>query len=207
MKYVIFVTISVLISCDNHHSSSEQIIKNFDSVSKSLERTNKRVSKSTITLYAELEKKITSHDSLGKIKNLQYALQGFYEFMLKLKNKFIIVCGDSSGFAIPLKNEDDLSLTNSFFFQSKNETKYLFPQLKSTQFILRANASDSSLYIQINDWNAFKFSEDPRGSEGDIFMKKYFYNTPPFAVITILNKFENDIRKFENQVLANYLKE
>ena len=207
MKHVIFIALAGLISCNNHRSSHDRVLKDFDSVSRSLDRTNEKISKSTNILYAELEKKFTTHDSLGKINNLQHAVQDFYGFISDLKKKFIITCGDSSGITILLQSKDDLSLTNSFFFQNKSNTKYLFLQLKSTQFTLRANVADSSLKDEINNWNTFKFSEGPGGSEENKFMKRYFYSIPPVAVITILNKFEMDITKFENQVLANYLKQ
>jgi hypothetical protein len=208
MKQVILISIAFigLLSCNNHHSASEQILKDFDSVSKSLENTIENASKSTNTLYAEFEKKFAINDSFGKISLMQPTFQQFHGFMSGLKRKFIITCGDSSGTALPLQSEDNLSLTNSFFFQKNNEAMYLFPQLKEVQNYLKVIAIDSLLKDEINAWNTFKLIEGPRGDEGSKFMKKYFYNLAPVAAITILDKFENDIKKFEDKVLSNCLK-
>jgi hypothetical protein len=191
MKEMVFISIAftVLLSCNNNHSASEQVLKDFDSVSKSLENTNEKIPKSTSTLYAEFEKKFAINDSFGRISLMRPTFQNFYRFISDLKRKFIIICGDSSGTIVPLQSEDNLSLTNSFFFQKKSEAVYLFGRLKGVQNQLKAIAVDSLLKDEIKAWNTFKLIEEPGGSERDKFMKKYFYNVPPVAAITILNKF------------------
>jgi GldM N-terminal domain len=209
MKEVVFISIvfTMLISCNNNHSASEQVLKDFDSVNKSLENTNEKIPISTSTLYAEFEKKFAINDSFGRISLMQPTFQDFYEFMSGLKRKFIIICGDSSGTAVPIQSEAKLSLTNSFFFQKKSEAMYLFGRLKEVQNYLKAIAIDSLLKDEIKVWNTFKLIEEPGGNESSKFMKVHFYNIPPVAAITILSKFENDIKNFENKVLSNCLKQ
>ena len=83
----------------------------------------------------------------------------------------------------------------------------MFPRLKEVQNYLNAIAIDSSLKDEIKAWNTFKLIEEPDGKESSKFMKVYFYSVPPVAAITILSKFENDIKNFENKVLSNCLKQ
>lgn len=194
----------VLISCNNNHSASEKVLTDFDSINKSLDNTNAKIPKSTSFLYAELEKKFAINDSFGKISLMQPTFQNFYRFIADLKRKFVITCGDSSGTAVPFESEDNLSLTNSFFFKKRSDALYLFPRLKEVQNYLKIIAIDSSLKDEIKTWNIFRLMEESGGNESGKFIKMYFYNTPPVASITILSKFEKDIKDFENKVLSNY---
>jgi GldM N-terminal domain len=203
-KHIILslVVLVVLFSCANHSSTSDEFLEDFDSVSKSLEKTNGRVSKSTNTLYAELEKKFGDNGGFGKIQQMRYYVQDFYGYISDIKFRFNIACGDkSTGLMMPEESTDDLSLTNNFFIENKH-AETLVNQMKAVQKVLLLNVTDPSLKDEIERWMVIPVREKKYS-----FERAYFYNTPPVASISILNKFENDVKVFESKILTNYLKQ
>ena len=199
--FLIIMTIAGLFSCNNHRSKNEKLLNEIDNVSKSLENINEKVSKSTKTLYIQAEKKIADIEGLGKIKQMQSAVQDFYGFMSELEMNFIKDCGDDSCKMLPETSLDNLSLTNDFFLRKGNAAK-LFHQMKKVQTILLLNVADSLSSKKISDWIIIP-SFEVEGTEENKFIKGYFYFTPPVAATTILHKFENDVRVFENIILTD----
>jgi GldM N-terminal domain len=209
MKYQqfmrIFFSLSLLFyiglfSCNNHRRESERILKEFDSVNKSLEKISSEAAGKT-GLYDLLEKKWAGTDKFGKVRQMGYSVNDFYGYLTDLQRKFKIYCGDSTGAVIPSESEDKLSITNNFFIK-KGPADYLLPQLKEIHSTFLANTNNDSLRQQIG-----RLIEIPGGNKQVDFRKAWFYNVPPVAALTLLNKFELDIRSIENKILLEYLKQ
>jgi GldM N-terminal domain len=211
-----------LFSCNNHSRESERMLKEFDSVNKSLEKisldttasvgafktvsnslnkTNGLISSTATDLYNLLEKKWAGTDKFGKVRQMGYYVNDFYGYLTDLQRKFKIFCGDSTGAAIPPESEDKLSITNNFFIK-KGPADYFFPQLKEIHSSLLANTNNDSLKQQIGS-----LIEIPGGNKQVDFKKAWFYNVPPVAALTLLNKFESDVRNIENKILRDCLKQ
>jgi hypothetical protein len=206
MKYSLFFLLIInLYSCNNHHRLSDEIMQAFDSVNLSLEKTNSIISESTSDLYEALEKKFGDTGKFGQVKQMRYAVQNFNDFISKQKRDFIIICGDSTGSVLPDDIYDELSVTNEFFLAKGNDENLLH-EMKTLQAVFLANTSDSVLKEEINKW-ILAPKRVRAGSEENNFLRSYFYMVPPVAAITILNKFENDVRIFENRILTAYLKQ
>ena len=173
----------------------EDIVREFDSLNRELDNINDK--------YNDL-------DSLYKIAVSRYAeafLDQFYltlkdakGYLTDLKFRFIQFCGDSAGESIPMKNFDNTKLAHDFFSKDNGQTLYM--RLKDVQRTLMSHNDDPSLDEKI------KAMTGP-GKEGDVnaFVQTYFSDVPPVAAMTILSKFENDIRDFEIKVLQNLLKD
>lgn len=194
-----FLLATALLACTNTPAPQEpdEIMRKFDSVSHSLQKTNNSVSQSATESYKLLEKKLAGTDKAGSLQQFQYQVNDFYGYMQELKRRFYIACGDSSGTALPpsADAEDAIGITNRFF--EKNESAWvLLPQLESVQKAFRTMNRDTVLAAKIDQLTAHPGKE---------FNKGWFYNVPPVAAITMLNKFENDVRNVEQQILGNLL--
>jgi hypothetical protein len=106
---------------------------------------------------------------------------------------------------LPEASLENISLTNDFFLKRGNAVK-LFQQMKKVQTTMLLNEADSLVTKEIADWIMIPYPKE-NGNEENKFAKGYFYNAPPVAAITILHKFENDVRVFESRILTNYLKQ
>ena len=104
---------------------------------------------------------------------------------------------------LPEESGDNISPTNDFFLK-KGYAGKLFQQMKSVQAALLLNTTDSILTVEMSKWIKIPFGEK-KGNDENKFARGYFYNTPPVAAITIIHKFENDVRIFENKILISYL--
>jgi GldM N-terminal domain len=189
-----------LFSCNNHRPESERILKEFDSVNKSLEKISSEATGKT-GLYDSLEKKWAGTDKFGKVRQMGYSVNDLYGYLTDLQRKFKFFCGDSTGTSIPPETYDNLSITNNFFVK-KGPADYFLSKLKEIHSSLQANTNNDSLKQQIG-----RLIEIPGGNKQVDFNKAWFYNVPPVAALTLLNKFELDVRSIENKILQEYLKQ
>lgn len=217
----------MLYSCSNKakkEQEKEKILREFDSLNKSLnkplpydsndglgalkralaplERTEDIVDKNNAILYDSLEKKLAEAGGFGKIRQMRYVVQDCYGYLTDLERQFSLACGDTAGKEIPTGKEGDLSIANEFFF-GKGPGSNMEVVFKKTRDALLANTKDSSIIAEINKLGRVRESLAAKHKD---FMHAYFYNVPPVAVITILNKFELDIRLIEQRILQEYLK-
>lgn len=194
----IFISCSVILfSCNNN--AGKEVVKDFDSVNQSLQKANNAISSSAGELYQQLEKKLAGTDKSGSLQQLQYHIQDFYGYMADLKQRFYRACGDSTGTALPVVAEDSIDLTNSFF-QAKGPAEFLPVQLAEVQQAMLKHTADAAVIAKINKLTSYPGEERKTG-----FNKGWFYNVPPVAAVTMLNKFENDVRTLEAAVLKQLL--
>lgn len=183
------------ISACNYRNNSDEIMTKFDSVSKSLEKTNDRFSQSSAALYDSIVKKYGE----AKLQQFSYHVNDCKEYLKDLKYRFTIFCGDSSGQTLPEESLDNFNLSNSFFIEAENGKK-LQAQLENIRqfFLLYTQKPDLKQKIE-------QLGAVPLHKEKDGFVKTYFSMVPPVAAMTIISKFENDIKTIESAILKEYL--
>jgi hypothetical protein len=216
-----------LLSCNNHHAESEkgrilkefdsvnkllnnpplsdtnEIIKAFNTVNRSLEKTSNTIFRSSAILYDSLERKLSVSGGFGKIRQLYYGVNDFCGYLSDLEMRFKIACGDSTGKTLPEESTGNIRMTNNFFLK-KGPADFLLPEMKDLKTAFLTNTKDVKLIGKINKLDELPYGP---GKEHQSYIKAYFHNAPPVAVITMLHKIENDIRIIENQLLKDYLKE
>jgi hypothetical protein len=184
-------------------SDTDEITKAFNTVNGSLEKISNTIFRNSAILYDSLERKLSGNGGYGKIQQLYYVVNDFCGYLSDLEMKFKIACGDSTGETLPGESTDNILLTNNFFLK-EGYAGNLFQQMKSVQAALLLNTTDSILTEEMNKWIMIPIREK-NGNDENKFTRGYFYYVPPVAAITILHKFENDVRMFENKILNNYL--
>lgn len=198
------IAVSILISCgvvlfSCNNNAGKDIVKKFDSVSQSLQKTNNSVTRSTDELYKQLEKKWSGTDKSGSLQQLKYQVNDFYGYMADLRYRFYQASGDTAGTSLSANALDSIDLTNTFF-GTKGPAEFLPVQLQEVQTILLKHTSDSLLIEKIRELTSYPGEDRKTG-----FNKGWFYNVPPVAALTMLSKFENDVRNLEVRVLKQLL--
>lgn len=180
----------------NHRQIPQKMAEEFDKTNHTLQETNNYVVKNTGQLYDSVAKRYPEKN----LKELKDAVFGMITYIRDLKKRFLIACGDTQGESLSVENEADTRLTNDFFFNRKHN-EILFFKIDSLKDVFYNNTTSRELNGKITDIVILPLSNDKRD-----YLKEYFYNAPPVAVLTMLSKFENDIKTIENKILQDYLK-
>jgi GldM N-terminal domain len=191
-------------ACNN--SVPDHIVKDFDSVNRSLKKLNdsKNINNKLTLIEAVLKKYEGRSKEYRKIFEMISLIQESRDARPNiwfLKHSFIMYCGDSTGEKIPLANEGSLKLTNNYFFAEEN-AKTLYKLLQSIKSALAKNTNSDTLLKRIE-----KIGDAGKSDQSlESFQDSYFRNVPPIAAITIINSFEGEINNIEDLILNDYLK-
>lgn len=185
---------------------SSEILNAFKTVRRSLENTNTTVNTSTETILKSLENKTKEAETKEradvwypkalKVKDLSKKL---YDHLETLKGNILSLAGGSIGDPTKSFKEDNLDIV----------TKLMVKEGKGKE--LKAMLEKYSADIKAIDPefdSAFKSSfvdvSNPPGRDGKIkeWDIAYFNMVPTVAGLTILSKFQNDIKTAENKVVA-----
>ena len=134
---------------------------------------------------------------LAGIIRLENSTLDFYTYTMLLKMHFYAFCGDTSSIGLPAKSDQDINLTNGFFLV-QGPADELYPKLQRLTHIFLNCNRDSLLLPGIRELTG-------SANEGS-FREKCFRDTPPVAAVTIINNFENKVRRLESAILQQYLK-
>jgi hypothetical protein len=184
------------ISCNNRKEKTNvDIVHEFDSLNRELDKMNDSYEE-----IDQLSSAIAAKYSASFLQQFTSVLTDCKKYLADLKYQFVQFCGDSTGESIPMKNLNNTELARDFFSKENGETLYF--KLKDAQKTLTSHNDDPDLDQKINAMTGIDKNVD-----ANTFVKTYFLNVPPVAAMTIISKFENDIRYFEIQVLKNLLKD
>jgi len=186
---------------------SSEILNAFKTVRRSLENTNTTVNQSTATILKSLEEKTTDPQTkdravvwFPKAQQVTKVSQGLYDKIEALKNKIITLAGGKPGDPSVSFKEDNLDIVTKLMVKDGEGKKLLADLKKYRQDILNIDPEIDS---------AFKTSlqvdlSNPPGRDGKIkeWDVAYFHMVPTVAGLTILSKFQNDIKTAENKVVA-----
>jgi gliding motility-associated protein GldM len=198
---------------------SAEILNAFKTVERSLSETNKTLAVSTKTVMSSFEEKLSdpkTHDKAAqwypKAQTAAGASRGLFEYIEGLKQQILKNAGfdptrKKDGQPDSTYKEDNQDVATHYMIE-EGKGKELFNRLaayREQMVALGKSSGDSTkdlskdiaeLVKQIN-------LETPRTKAGaKDWQTAYFHMVPTVAAITILSKFQNDIRTTENRVVS-----
>lgn len=185
---------------------SSEILNAFKTVRRSLESTNTTVNQSTGTILKSLEEK-KSEAATAERANIWYPKAeqvvktsgDLYAYIESLKNEIITKAGGKPGDLAGFK-EDNLDIVTKMMVKEGKGKELLARLTKYKSDIL---AIDSSIKTQFETSLNIDVTNPP-GQDGKTkaWEVAYFNMVPTVAGLTILSKFQNDIRTSENKVVT-----
>jgi gliding motility-associated protein GldM len=186
---------------------SSEILNAFKTVNRSLESSNKQVNLSTETIMKSLEDKVTDPQTkeravpwLAKAKQVTGISKSLFDRIEILKNKILTLAGGKPGDPTVSFKEDNLDIVTKMMVK-EGEGKKLLEDLKKYQAdIMKV---DSAIAVEFKN-SPFVDISNPPGRDGKTkdWEIAYFNMVPTVAGITILSKFQNDIKTAENKVVT-----
>ncbi|MCX8020168.1 MAG: gliding motility protein GldM [Chitinophagaceae bacterium] len=185
---------------------SSEILNAFKTVNRSLENTNTTVNTSTATILSSLEAKAQKGETaaqasywLPRAKQAQQISENLYQYIENLKNRILTEAGgDANDKTKPFK-EDNLDIVTNIMVKQGEGKKLLQMLTDYKGNILKIDSAISKQFANFEPIN----TDNPKGRDGKVkpWEIAYFNMVPTVAGLTILSKFQNDIRTFENKVV------
>ncbi len=186
---------------------SSEILNAFKTVNKSLENSNTTVNKSTESILSSLEQKSTEATTAEKAKiwlplakDVSKRSSEVFTFIQGLKDQIVREAGGEPGNPEKKYKEENLDIATRILVE-KGAGKKLYDMLAQYKTgvlgIDRLIDSAFSATLPIN-------LEKPasRNKAGKTWEGAYFHMVPTVAALTILSKFQNDVKTTENRVVA-----
>jgi gliding motility-associated protein GldM len=186
---------------------SSEILNAFKTVNRSLESSNKQVNLSTETIIKSLEDKAAAPETkeravpwLEKANKVVATSKSLYDRIEAMKNKILTLAGGKPGDPSVSFKEDNLDIVTKMMVK-EGEGKKLLADLQKYQTDIMG--IDSAIAIQFKN-SPFVDVTNPPGRDGKVkdWEIAYFSMVPTVAGITILSKFQNDIKTAENKVVT-----
>lgn len=186
---------------------SSEILNAFKTVNRSLENTNFTVNKSTETIMSSLEDKTTEEQTkeraliwYPKAQQVVATSKTLYDYLGALKNKILTLAGGSTTDATQSFKEDNLDIVTKMMVKEGEGKKLLAALTKYKTDILGIDSSiktefEQSLNIDLSN----PPGQDKKTRDWEV---AYFNMVPTVAGLTILSKFQNDVKTAENKVVA-----
>lgn len=186
---------------------SAEILNAFKTVNRSLENTNKQVNLSTATIMKSLEEK-KSDATTAERANIWYPKaeqvvkisQQLYDYIESLKSKILVSAGGKAGDPNSEFDEGNQDKVTKLMV-TEGEAKKLYDAL--TKYKTDILGIDSAIKIEFDKSLNIDLSNPPgRDGKTKSWEIAYFNMVPTVAGLTILSKFQNDIKTAENKVVA-----
>ncbi len=186
---------------------SSEILNAFKTVNNSLQNTNATIDKSTVTIMASLKQKMTDPTTAEKAKfwypkaeMVQNYAKSIYSYIQSLKDDILVKAGGDPNNDEKHYKEDNLDIATRKMVD-KGEGKVLLQKLAEfKKNVLSVDPSiDSAFGTNLPiDLNVPKTSN----KSNKTWEAVYFHMVPTVAALTILSKFQNDVRTSENRVVS-----
>src|SRR5687767_2742098 len=185
---------------------SSEILNAFKTVNRSLENTNQTVDKSTQTLMTSLEQKMTDPSTAEKARfwfpkaqQVQGHARKVYSFIQAIKDDIINKGGgdvNKSSF-----KADNLDIATRMMVD-KGKGKELLQML--TEYRKNVLAVDPSIDSAFKTNLPIDLEVPPVKSKANrTWEAAYFRMVPTVAALTILSKFQNDVKTSENRIIQH----
>ncbi|MBX9781817.1 MAG: gliding motility protein GldM [Chitinophagaceae bacterium] len=190
---------------------SAEIINAFKVVDNSLTSTNKVVGASTRTIIKSFEEKLTDPTTMEKAKiwkpkadQAVILTTGIYDYIEGLKMKLKIEAGFDPANPNSTFKEDNTNFTSKIFVKEKVGDTLLSKLTEYKKALLAIDPEigkqfASSLPINLE---TPKLKNTKMGQSG--WSESYFYMTPTVAALTMLSKFQNDVKTSENRLVNEF---
>jgi gliding motility-associated protein GldM len=190
---------------------SAEIINAFKVVDNSLTSTNSVVNASTETIIKSFEEKLSDPTTMEKAKmwkpkaDQAVALsKGVYDYIEGLKLKLKVASGFDPSDPNSTFKEDNTNFTSQIFVKNKVGDTLL---QKLTEYKKALLAIDPEVGKQFANSLPINL-EKPKLKNtkmGDLsWAASYFYMTPTVAALTMLSKFQNDVKTSENRIVNEF---
>src|SRR6185503_8282850 len=183
---------------------SAEILNAFKTVNKSLETTNVTVANSTETIMSSLEEKLNDAKSAEKAKiwypkaqEVQKYAKEAYSFIQDIKND-IIKKGGGDVYSNKFK-ADNLDIATRLMIDKK-KGKELYKKLEDFKNnVLKVDPDLQKEFAKTLPINL----ETPKtqSTSNNTFERAYFHMVPTVAALTVLSKFQNDVKTTENKLV------
>src|SRR5579875_406838 len=185
---------------------SAEILNAFKTVNNSLEKTNSVVNNSTSNIMESFKRKLNDPSSSEQAKRwypiaeqVQNYTRNIYAYIDGIKGKILSESGydPASGNA---KGEDNLEVATRLLAEG-TEGKNLYNQLKDYQ--TRVLNIDPTVKEEFGNNLPIDLSVPKTQSKSNnTWQTAYFHMVPTVAALTILSKFENDVKTTENRIIT-----
>jgi gliding motility-associated protein GldM len=186
---------------------SSEILNAFKTVNKSLENTNTTVNKSTETIMKSLVDKLAdpaTHDKaqmwLPKAQQVQDLSKPVYDYIQKLKDRILTESGGDPKDPTKSFKEDNLDVATRIMIE-KGEGKNLLKMLGDykNNVLTKVDPSIGEEFKNSLPINLDKPAS--RNRAGKTWEGAYFHMVPTVAALTILSKFQMDVKTSENRLV------
>ena len=186
---------------------SSEILNAFKTVNNSLENGNKIVNQSTADILESLKEKQTEEGSAEKAKEwfpkadqAVKLTEGIFNYIQGLKNTITLAAGGDNSKNKPIVKEDNLDIATRMMVD-QGEGKKLKKMLEDYKTALLA--IDPNIGKQFATSLPIDLTMPPTKNKGNnTWEAAYFRMVPTVAAITMLSKFQNDVKTAENKVVA-----
>jgi len=187
---------------------SSEILNAFKTVNHSLETTNTTVDKSTQTIMGSLEQKLADPLTAEKAriwypkaKQVQDYSKGVYSYITDLKTKIIKAAGGDYAKGDSSFKEDNLDVPTRIMVEQGEgkKLKQLLEEYKKN--VLEKVDSE----IQKEFANSLPIDltmPKTKNKSNKKWEAAYFHMVPTVAALTMLSKFQNDVKTSENRIIA-----
>ena len=185
---------------------SSEILNAFKTVNNSLQNTNTTVNKSTETLMKSLEQKMADPSTAEKARlwypkaqQAQAYAKTVYSYIQGLKDQILIKAGGDPNNADKRYKDDNLDIATRMMVD-KGSGKELLQKL--SEFKKSILGIDNSIDSAFKDALPIDLTKPKTQSKSNkTWEAVYFHMVPTVAALTILSKFQNDVRTSENRVV------
>lgn len=186
---------------------SSEILNAFKTVNRSLENSNTTVNNSTATIMASLKDKLSKAETAEraaiwypKADSVVMISKTVFDYINGLKNKILTLAGGKPGDPTVSFKEDNLDIVTKMMVKEGEGKKLLAMLTKYKTDILGIHPDikaefEKSLNIDLTNFPG----KDKKTRAWEV---AYFNMVPTVAGLTILSKFQNDVKTAENKVVA-----
>jgi len=185
---------------------SSEILNAFKTVNKSLENTNTTVNKSTETIMESLKTKTTDPVSAAKAQiwypkaqQVQTISKTIFTSIQGLKDRILTEAGGDPKKPDQKFKEDNLDVATRIMIEKGEGPKLLADLGKFKKDLLGIDPAIDSAFKTTLPINLDKPTS--RTKAGKTWEGAYFHMVPTVAALTILSKFQNDVKTSENRVV------
>jgi gliding motility-associated protein GldM len=185
---------------------SSEILNAFKTVNKSLETTNATVNKSTETIMESLKKKTVDPTSAEKAlawypkaQQVQNLSKSVFTYIQGLKDQILREAGGDPNKPDQKFKEDNLDVATRIMVEKGEGQKLLTALTKYKKDVLGIDKSIDSAFATALPINLDKPAGRNRAAK--TWEGAYFHMVPTVAALTILSKFQNDVKTSENRVV------
>ena len=187
---------------------SAEILNAFKTVNHSLETTNTTVDKSTQTIMGSLQQKLTDPLTATKAQiwypkaqQVQNYAKDVYAYLDQLKTKIVKAAGGDFAKGDSSYKEDNLDVPTRIMVE-QGEGKKLKKMLEDYKMHVLNDVDPEIQKEFVNSLPIDLSMPRTKNKSNKTWEAAYFHMVPAVAALTMLSKFQNDIKTSENRVIA-----